>query len=66
MLGCAEVYGNESKPDNASGVHGEADELGLVESLRNLSCQNSIHSADDHQQYGIAKGDHVTGVDGSL
>ncbi len=35
-VACAEVDGHEGEPDDASGVHREADELGLVEVLWHL------------------------------
>jgi len=66
MLSCAEIDWNKRKPNNAGCVHWESDELGLIKSLRNLASQDSIDCADDHQQYWIGEGYHVTGVDGSL
>ena len=35
--------------------HAEPDELGLVEGLRNLPCEDSIHRADHHQEYWVAE-----------
>ena len=66
MLSSAEVDGNKSEPDDACGVHGKADELGLIEGFRNLPGENGVDRADDYQQNGIRESDHVARVDGSL
>ena len=49
LLACAEVDGYEREPDDAGRVHWEADELGLIEGLGNLSRHNGVERADDHQ-----------------
>jgi len=49
----AEVDGDEGKPDDAGGVHGETDELGLVEGLGDLAGQDGVDGTDDDQQDGI-------------
>ena len=66
MLSRAEVDGDEGEPDDAGGVHGEADELGLVKGLGDLAGQDGVDSADDDQQDRIGESDHVTCIDGSL
>ena len=66
MLACAEVDGNKSKPNDASCVHWESDELGLIECFWNLPCEDSIHGADDHQQYGVRECYHVACIEGCL
>ena len=66
MLSRAEVDGDEGEPDDAGGVHGEADELGLVEGLGDFARQYGVDGADDNQQDGIGESDHVTCIDGSL
>ncbi len=42
-----EVDGHKSQPDDAGGVHGEADELGLVECFGDVPRQYGVHRADD-------------------
>ena len=66
MLCRAEVDWDEGQPDDAGGVHGEADELGLVEGLGDLAGKDSVHGADDDKQDGVGEGDHVAGIDGGL
>ncbi len=66
MLSRAEVDGNEGEPDDTGGVHGEADELGLVEGLGDFASQDGVDGADDDQQDRIGEGDHVTCIYGSL
>jgi len=66
VLSCAEVDRNEREPDDAGGVHREADELRLVEGFRDLPGENGVDGADDDQQDGIRESDHVARVDGRL
>lgn len=40
---------DESEPNDARGVHGEADGLGLVEGLGHPSRLYGVHRARDHQ-----------------
>lgn len=44
-----EVDRNERYPDDAVGVHGEADELGLVEVFRDVPCFNGVQGTEKHQ-----------------
>ena len=39
----SEVDGHKGEPDNASCVHGKADELGLVEGFRNIASEHRVH-----------------------
>ena len=55
----AQVDDDEGGPDDASGIHGEADVLALVERLRDLAGQEGVHRAHDHQQDRVGKPDHV-------
>ena len=50
----AEVERDEGKPDDAGGVHGETDELALVEVLRNLPRLDGVQcaSSDEHHVEG--------------
>lgn len=50
---CAEVDWNESEPDDARGVHGEADVFRLVEVLGNLACLHRVHGAHDDQEHVV-------------
>ena len=40
-------------------LHAEPNELGLVEGLRDLPCQDSVHRADHHQEDWVAGGNHT-------
>ena len=62
VLAGAEVDGDECEPDDAGGVHAEADELGLVEGLGDLARQHRVEGAHDHQQDRVREGDHVRRV----
>ena len=62
VLPSAEVDGDEGEPDDARGVHAEADELGLVEGLGDLAREHGVEGAHDHQQDGVREGDHVRRV----
>ena len=62
VLAGAEVDGDEREPDDAGGVHAEADELGLVEGLGDLARQHRVEGAHDHQQDRVREGDHVRRV----
>ena len=66
VLPGAEVDGDECEPDDARGVHAEADELGLVEGLGDLAREHGVEGAHDHQQDGVREGDHVRRVHGGL
>ena len=66
VLPCAEVDGYEGEPDDAGGVHAEADELGLVEGLGDLAGEDGVEGAHDHQQDRVREGDHVRRVHGRL
>lgn len=44
-----EVDRHESEPDDARGVHGEADELALVEVLRDLARLYRVYSRNEDQ-----------------
>lgn len=52
-VACPEVDGHECQPDDAGGVHGEADELGLVEVLWDLPRLDGVHGADGDQQHVV-------------
>lgn len=54
----AEVDGHEGKPDNARGVHSEADVLGLVEVLRDLARLEGIQGAHQDQEHVVDEGHH--------
>ena len=68
----AEENGDEGQPDDARAVHGEADVLGLVEVLRDLSRLESVPRAerdDDEvvgERNGQAVGGHAARQDGRL
>lgn len=49
----AEEDGNEGQPDDANGVHGEADMLRFVEVLRNLPSFDCIKCTGDDQQHVV-------------
>ena len=40
-------------------LHAEPNELGFVEGLRDLPCQDSVHRADHHQEDWVAEGNHT-------
>jgi hypothetical protein len=44
---------NKREPDDAGGVHREADELGLVEVLGNLARLDGVHRARGDQQHVV-------------
>jgi len=46
----AEVDGHESNPDDACCVHGETNELGLVEVFWDVTCLDGIQRAEQYQQ----------------
>ena len=58
----SEVDWDECQPDDAGGVHGEADELGLVEVLRDLSGLDGVVGADANQQHVVDLRHQETGV----
>ena len=51
----AEVNGNEGEPHDTRGVHGEADELGLVEVLRQVACLDGVQRTHDDEEDVEAK-----------
>ena len=53
----AEVDRDEGQPDDAGGVHGEADELALVKVLRDLPGLDGVHGADDDEEDVVDEGD---------
>jgi DhnA family fructose-bisphosphate aldolase class Ia len=64
VTGCDIEYGEEGQPDDAGGVHGEANELGLVEvlwtlpGLESIPCGTQNHSLKVriqkwHNHFGI-------------
>lgn len=69
-----EVDRHEGEPDDARGVHGEADELALVEVLRDLTRLHRVHGRDEDQQgvvqlreqeahvLDVALQDHLTAI----
>jgi len=55
----AEVQDDEGDPDDAGGVHGEADELGLVEVLRQIARLERVQRAHgDQQQVETERNEH--------
>jgi len=58
----AEVDRHEGEPDDARGVHGEADELALVEVLRDLTCLHRVHGRDEDQQGVVQLGEQEAHV----
>ena len=55
MVGSKE-YRYECQPDDASGVHGEPDVLGLVEIGGDLPGLDGVHSAQEDQDHVIHQG----------
>lgn len=53
---------NKREPDDASCVHREADELGLVEVLGNLARLDGVHRARGDQQHVV----HLRDEEGSV
>jgi len=51
----AEEDRDEGQPNDAGGVHGEADGLGLVEGLRHASGFDGVDRAGDHEQHAVAQ-----------
>lgn len=54
----AEVDGHEGQPDDARGVHGEADVFGLVEVLRDLAGLERVQSTHQDQEHVVDEGHH--------
>ena len=52
----AEEDGYERQPDDAGGVHGKSDGLGLVEGFGHASRLDGINRARHHQQDGVTQG----------
>lgn len=50
-----EEDGDEGEPNDARGVHGEADGLGLVEGLGHPARLDGVHRARDHQQHAVSQ-----------
>lgn len=62
----AEVYGQECNPDDARGVHGEPDELGLVEVLGDVSRLDCVQGAQSYEQGVESQGrQHGSGRSGA-
>ena len=51
MLHRGDVDGHERHQQHAGRVHGEADELALVEVLGNLPCDPGIHRAHQDERW---------------
>ena len=49
----AEVDGHEGEPDDACGVHGERDVLGLVEVLGDLARLERVDGAQQHEHHVV-------------
>lgn len=61
-LVAAEVDGHEGHPDDARRVHGEADEFGLVEILRQIARLDRVHGAHaDQEEVEAQRGDQTPG-----
>ena len=56
----AEVDGHEGHPDDTRGVHGETDELGLVEVLGQVACLDRVDGAHGDQEEIEAQRRHET------
>ena len=54
----SEVDGNESEPDDAGGVHGEADVLGFVEVLWDLPRLDRVERADEDEEHVVDEWKH--------
>lgn len=54
----AEVDRHEGEPDDAGGVHGEANVLGLVEVLRDLAGLERVQGAHQYQEHVVDEGHH--------
>ena len=59
---CPEVDGHEGQPDDAGRVHGEADELGLVEVLGDLPGLDGVEGADGDENHVVHLRDEEGGV----
>lgn len=55
---CPKVNRNKSQPNDAGGVHGEPDVLGLVEVFGNFASFESVQSAEDDEDHVVDKGHH--------
>lgn len=60
-----EVQGDKRQPHDTRRVHREADELGLVEGLWDLTRQDGVHCAYEDQEHRVGERHHVGSVDGS-
>lgn len=58
----AKVDGHEGEPDDARGIHGEADELALVEVLRYPAGLHRVHGRDEDQQGVVQLGEEEAHV----
>ncbi len=54
----SEEDGDESQPDDAGAVHGEADVLGLVEVLRDLPGLERVPRAEEDEHHVVGERDH--------
>ena len=48
-----EIYRDEGEPDDARGIHGEGDVLGLVEVSRDVSRLESIHCTQGDEDHVV-------------
>lgn len=62
VTGCNIENRLESQPDDACGVHGEPDELGLVEVLRAFACFEGVDGAKDDEDAVVGEGHEHAGV----
>ena len=52
-MSSSKVERHKCQPDDAGGVHGEANILGLVEIIRNLSCLDGVNSTNSDQDHAV-------------
>jgi len=58
-----EVDGDEGEPNDAGGVHGESNVLGLIERFWDLPRENGVDGAYDDERQWTCKCNCVRGVD---
>lgn len=58
----AKVDRHEGKPDDARGIHGETDELALVEVLRYPARLHRVHGRNENQQGVVQLGEQETHI----
>lgn len=59
MISSRKVEGNECQPNDTSCIHCETNMFRLIKRFGNLSCQHSIHRADNNKNDGEKECDHV-------